>query len=235
MKLAITISTYQRKDGRTKHFLTRALKSIKNQTHKDYKVFLIGDRYENNDEFESICSSIIEPEKIYFENLKIAKERDKYIGENNLDKIWCSGGVNATNYGIEKALNEGYDYICHLDHDDYWANHHLSSISELIENHLNSDYPFIATYCGYLGIQSVPIHSSPGKYYPVPGDLVHSSTCVNFRKIDLRYRDVFEETGITRPADADLLERISKYLKENNKTGFLIGEKTVFLDKRERE
>jgi len=40
MKLAIIISTYYRKDGRSSSFLTRALNSIANQTYQDYKIFL---------------------------------------------------------------------------------------------------------------------------------------------------------------------------------------------------
>ena len=56
MKLAIIISTYYRKDGRSSSFLTRALNSIANQTYQDYKIFLTGDRYENNEEFETIIS-----------------------------------------------------------------------------------------------------------------------------------------------------------------------------------
>ena len=47
MKLAIRILTYQRKDGKTPFFLRRALESIKNQTYKDYKIFLIGDKYDD--------------------------------------------------------------------------------------------------------------------------------------------------------------------------------------------
>jgi hypothetical protein len=71
----------------------------KNQIHQDYKVFLIGDRYENEKEFLEIATSIIDKDKIYYENLPEAKERDKY---KSGDKLWCSGGVNARNYGIEK-------------------------------------------------------------------------------------------------------------------------------------
>ena len=122
-----------------------------------------------------------------------------------------------------------------MDHDDYWASDHLSSISDFIESHPNEDYPFIATYCDYLGIQLVPAHSYPGTYYPVPGDVVHSSTCVNFKKIGLRYRDVFAETGTPHAADADLWKRISDNLRENGMVGFLLNSKTVFLDKKERE
>jgi glycosyltransferase involved in cell wall biosynthesis len=232
MKLAILIPTYQRKDGKSKYFLTRALKSIRNQTHKDYKVFLIGDKYEDDEEFKLICTSIIDPKNIYYENLSYAKERDIY--SKDPEKLWCSGGVNAINHGIEKALSEGYEYICHLDHDDYWLPNHLSSISSLVEENPDK-YVFTCSYCNYLGKQRVPYHSQPGEYYPVEGDLTHSATCVNFSKIDLRYRDVNAETGKPFPADADLWIRLSNHMRENNLKGFLLNYMTVVLDKKETE
>ena len=105
MKLAINISTYQRKDGRTKDFLKRTLNSIKNQKHQDYKVFLIGDKYDDQEEFLEICTTILDSSKIYYENLPFAFERDKY---SDLEKLWSSGGTYSTNYAIEKALSEGF-------------------------------------------------------------------------------------------------------------------------------
>jgi GT2 family glycosyltransferase len=101
MKLGIGIATYLRKDGKSKFFLERCLNHIKKQTHQDYKVFLIGDKYENHDEFLNLCHSIIDPDKIYFENLPYAKERDIYT--DNPNNLWCAGGCNAMNLGVEKA------------------------------------------------------------------------------------------------------------------------------------
>jgi hypothetical protein len=54
-----------------------------------------------------------------FINLDHAKERDRYGSDPDLKVfLWCSGGVHATNVGIQKALSEGFEYVCHLDHDD---------------------------------------------------------------------------------------------------------------------
>ena len=46
-RLAITIATYQRPDGTTPFYLKRALDAVFNQTHKYFKVYVIGDKYEN--------------------------------------------------------------------------------------------------------------------------------------------------------------------------------------------
>ena len=59
----IVMTTYYRKNGSTLQKITRAINSIKNQTHKDWKLFLIGDNYQNNEEFELI-SSLLPKEKI---------------------------------------------------------------------------------------------------------------------------------------------------------------------------
>ncbi len=58
MKIGIIISTYQRKDGKTPFYLNRTLESILSQTYKNFKIFLIGDRYENPEEFESYLEII---------------------------------------------------------------------------------------------------------------------------------------------------------------------------------
>jgi glycosyltransferase involved in cell wall biosynthesis len=104
MKISIVIATYQRKDGSTPKYLTRALDSVFNQTHQDFKIFLIGDKYEDNDEIIKIVSKY-DNSKLHFLNLEVAKERDFYT-----DKwaIWSYGGVNAINTGIDISLSEGY-------------------------------------------------------------------------------------------------------------------------------
>ena len=110
MNIAITTATYQRPDGGTPEYLFRALNSIKEQHHQDFKLFLIGDNYEDNDEFESLATSVLDPEKVYFENLPVAEERSIYTDYN----LWCCGGVNAMNTGIQRALEQGFDWIAHF-------------------------------------------------------------------------------------------------------------------------
>lgn len=229
IKIAIVIPTYKRSDGRTYSFLHRCLKSIQYQTYKNYKVFLIGDKYEDNDEFIEL-SSLIDKDKIYFENLPYAKERDVYI--NDSDKLWCSGGVNAINYGIEKALSEGFEFICHMDHDDYWTETHLIKMVYAIMK--DPDCVFLCSKCNYINSYIVPKWSKSGQFYPTPGDMTHSATCVNFNKIPIRYRDVFAEDGHSYPADADIFNKIREYMISNNLRGYLLDDVTCIFDKIER-
>jgi glycosyltransferase involved in cell wall biosynthesis len=226
MKIGIVIPTYQKKNGTTPSILTRALNSIKNQTYTDYRVFLIGDKYDNNEEFIHLASSIIDIDKIYYENLSTAVEREKYpIGSHQL---WCAGGVNATNWGIEKSISQGINCICHLDHDDYWDSTHLEVINNVLEGR---DAAFVYTCSTYMNNGILPKINTNGNVQisdPTPEKLIHSSICIDFSKIPLRYRDVFSETSHTHPADADMWVRVGNYIKENKLNSFLIKKLTCF-------
>lgn len=220
MKIGIIIPTYQKIDGTTPLLLTRALKSIKNQNHTDYKVFLIGDKYENNNEFVELATSIIDSDKIYYENLVTAVEREKYpIGSHEL---WCAGGVNATNWGIEKSISEDINCICHLDHDDYWEPNHLEVINKVLEG---EEAAFVYTCSTYIHrgiLPGVTLDGSISKSLPYPAGLIHSSVCMDFSKIPIRYRDTFSETGNPYPGDADLWSRVNEYISNKNLNSFLI-------------
>jgi hypothetical protein len=220
MKLSIVIPTYYRSDGSTSKHLTNALDSIFKQSHQDFKIYLIGDRYENINEIETIVSKY-DKTKLFFVNLDVAKERDSYT---NKWALWSYGGVNATNYGINLSLLDGNFYICHLDHDDFWEPTHLENINKCI-NETNSDW--ICTKSLYVNNRILPNINSNLKYVeyiPKPKSLIHSSVCMNFKTIPLKYRDLFDETGVVGlPADAELWDRCSKYILSNNLKSTLIN------------
>jgi len=229
MKIGIVIPTYQKIDGTTSSLLTRALNSIKNQTFKDYKVFLIGDRYEDNDEFIKIATSIIDIDKIYYENLPFAEERDKYV-DNNL-ALWRYGGVNATNHGIEISLSQGYDYICHLDHDDTWESNHLSLISNTIIK-TSASYVFTKSEHNNSIFPNIISDKEIIEILPKNESLIHSSMCMNFKEIPLRYRDIFKESGVIGlPADGDLWDRVREWIIKNNLKSYLINKMTCVHEK----
>jgi glycosyltransferase involved in cell wall biosynthesis len=223
MEFSIVIATYQRKDGSTPFYLRRCLDSIFNQDYQNFKVFIIGDRYENNEEFVSICESY-DQSKIYYENLPVAAERDKYT-----DKmlVWKHGGTFACNHGVNKSIEMGYEYVCHLDHDDEWEPNHLSSLDDAIKK---TGALFLCTKSLYVHgpiLPKIDTHEELIHFYPAPERLIHSSVCINFKKIPLRYRNTYEETGFSRlPGDGDLWVRITEHLKEINSVGYLINKIT---------
>jgi acetyltransferase-like isoleucine patch superfamily enzyme len=226
MKLGIVIATYQKLDGSTPIILKRAIESIKNQSYQDYILIVIGDKYEDNDEFETICNEADLGDKIIYENLPYAKEREKYpIGSKEL---WSSGGVNARNYGIDLGLGLGLEYICHLDHDDYWHPQHLEIINYTIET--TKDTSVINTCSTYFN-SYLPQVELTNEIIPSeikPGGFIHSAVCINHKKIPLKYRDVFEETGKEYAADADMWRRIGEFVKKNNLKTYQITSLTCF-------
>jgi len=217
MKIAIVTTTYKKLDGSTYQHLKRALESVKKQIHQDYKMFLIGDDYSDNNELIEL-SKIIDSNKIYVENLPIAIERTKYSGID----LWRNGGVNAMNIGIKVALKNGYDYICHLDHDDMFLEDHLQIISECIEK---TGTNFITTKCGiYPDIETYQLYNN---YRPIASRLYKVSTCVNHKYFgNILFRNMIEERGISYAADADLWNRINKLLTDKNEYGIFINKTT---------
>jgi glycosyltransferase involved in cell wall biosynthesis len=217
MKLAIVTPTYFKLDGSTANHLRLALESVKNQTHQDYKLFLIGDDYSNSDELFELAK-IVDRDKIYVENLPVAVERIKYSGMD----LWRTSGVNASNVGVRKALSEGYDYVCHLDHDDMFLENHLMEISDCIEA---TGTNFVSTKCGAYPPIETDQHYT--EYRPETNRLFKVSTCVNYRHFGLFFRNMIEETGKSYAADADMWNRIKKFMEDRDEYGVFVNVNTA--------
>jgi acetyltransferase-like isoleucine patch superfamily enzyme len=226
MKIGIVVPTYQKPDGTTPELLQRAIDSVKSQTHQDYVLIIIGDKYEDNAEFERICSSAELGDRIVYENLPQAVEREKYAAGTK--ELWSAGGVAACNYGIDLGLKLGLTYMCHLDHDDYWHPQHLELINYAIEQ--TEDASFINTCSTYFDtyLPSVELTNQIQHSQVKPGNFIHSSVCINHKDIPLKYRDVYAETGREFAADADLWTRIAKYAEQHSLSTYQITSLTCF-------
>jgi glycosyltransferase involved in cell wall biosynthesis len=227
MKLGIVIATYRRKDGTTPTYLTRALESIKNQVHQDYKVFLIGDNYEDDVEFTALAKSIIPQDNLYYENLSVAVERVRYP-QGGIE-LWRCGGANAFNHGVSKCYEEGITYICKLDHDDYWSEDHLSCINNVIES--TEGRAAVVYTCGTYFNSHLPRVSLDGQVVedlPKPGQAIHSTSCIDYSKVYLKYRDTAYEVGIPDAGDADLLKRLEVEVQLNNLKSYLVRKLTCY-------
>jgi glycosyltransferase involved in cell wall biosynthesis len=187
---------------------------------------VIGDKYEDDSEFQTMCEGFALGDKLVYKNLPFAVEREKYpLGSKEL---WSAGGVNALNYGIELALSLGLVYICHLDHDDYWHPQHLEVINHTLE--VTGDASFVHTCSTYFNsyLPHTELTNEIQLTEIKPGDLIHSSTCINFEQIPTRYRDVFGETGKEFAADADMWIRIGAYLKKTNLKSYRVTSLTCY-------
>ena len=227
-KLGIVIPTYQRPDGKTPELLTRALNTIVNQTYNNWKIYLIGDKYNNQQEFEEL-SKIIPSNKILALNLPIAVERNRYP-EGGIN-LWYSGGCNAVKIGIEFAINEGYHWVCHCDHDEQWLSNHLEEISKAI---LTTNSPVLYTKGKYLNNVVLPQNINTSELYinrrPKPADTINSSCCFNYFLIPLRRRDPNYFYKEHDAGDAAFLKRVNNLLDQLNQPSILINKVTMIND-----
>lgn len=90
----IRIVTYPR-NGRTKDILPKTLESVLNQTYKNWIIYLTGDDYLPDKEFESFASKIPQ-DKIKIKNIDVGTERKSFTGL----KLWYCGGIKAINYTL---------------------------------------------------------------------------------------------------------------------------------------
>lgn len=224
-KLGIVISTYQRPDGKTPELLTRTLNAINNQTYTNWKVYLIGDSYTNQKEFEEL-SNIIPQDKILSLNLPTAVERDRY--PEGGWKLWYSGGNHAANIGIEFSINEGYHWVCHCDHDELWYDNHLEEIAKGIQK---TKALFLYTKGKYLSSTIFPKNINSLDTYierrAIPTDTIKSSCCINYFVIQLRRRDPNYFYNQHDAADAIFLIKINNLLDQANQPSILINKVTM--------
>jgi len=224
MRFAVSLTTYQRKDGKSPFYLRRSLESVTSQEHGDLDVFVVGDCYENEEEFVSIMKET--DDRFHYVNLDRSVERDRY--PDNKERLWNAAGVTAMNTASDLALEYGFDYVCHLDHDDYWKPNHLKLLNYGIEK---TKADFICTKSIYGEIvfpEDIVGEIIP--FIPKPYGIINSATCYNHRKIPLRYRDACLVCNKIIPSDADLWRRLSKYIVIAGLSSYLINEVTCVHD-----
>jgi hypothetical protein len=226
--IGIVISTYQRPDGKTPDLLKRTLNSVLNQTYNNWKLYLIGDHYINNNEFESFCS-LIPKEKLFSLNLPLSVERNRY--PNGGIDLWHSGGTLAQMLGTEIAVNEGYDYVCALDHDEMWDSNHLELIAQCIED---TKSLFIHTKSIHFDGSIIPSNITSNDLYikqrALPAQSIKSASCVNFKVIPLRRKDPLYFNNVRDAGDAYFLKQVNNLLDSNNLDSILINKVTVIHD-----
>lgn len=222
--IAVAMATYRRQDGSTPKFLKRALDSVMSQTYSRWKVFLIGDRYDRPQEIHDLLQHY-DSQQIIWKNLAIADERDTC---DDADILWRNGGVNAYNTAIDQALMEGYQYIAHLDHDDIWQPNHISEIASAISI---TGASWVCTRAQHFDGQILPRLINQTDYIvpftPVYSSVIHSSVCMNFCTLPLRYRNLWKlNNDRSMASDADMWERCRRYILDHNLRSIAINRVT---------
>lgn len=177
MKICVIVPVYQRGESHT--YLFKTLQMLENQTYKSFKVFVIGDCYKNNEIFVKYCKAY--SGDIYYENLNF---HYRNIFKNPMT-TWAIGGGNAILHGIQKAINENYNYYFHLDDDDLWSNDYIAYCVEHLQKYPSCD--FMITKSSYKKTRVLPVEHIDGIYLnnfsPRGGNSVHSSWLINLDKL----------------------------------------------------
>lgn len=235
MKIAVVIPTYRRPDGSTEKYLSRCIASVMNQSHIYFRIYLMGDRYENVEEFNRVAKTFAS-NRLHAENLPTAYERDNFSHVKGW--MWGYGGCATNNTGIDRALNDGFDYICHLDHDDWWEPNHLQLLSRCIEE---TGAAWLHTKSTYLYNRTLPDFTFDGDWiegFPQATRAIHSSMCYDLRRIPFRYPILKEHMPKSDDfggwaADIDMINTISRFIESKPHLGlrsFLVNAVTCHHD-----
>lgn len=221
INIGICCPTYYRKDGTSKTKLLNCFNMLNRQTYQNFKLYLIGDYYENDSEFKNICNTFPQ-DKIYFEN-RNEHFRDVLVGKT----LWKLGGGAAMMYGIEKMHSDGITYYFHLDDDENWEPNHVEIIVENIKKFAHADFLFTRSI--YLKkTQKLPRENITTIKYnnitKLQQNIVHSTFCLKLNttlKILKNIRDFYYDFIYNKkqievlPWDQETLKNIEKYV--NNK------------------
>jgi len=238
-KICVIMPTYFRKNGSTKHLLSRALRNLEAQTYKNFKLFLIGDHYDNNEEFEELCKSY--KNDIFYKN---NEQHYRCYNFSNKSIYWTIGGALALKMGIEKAIEENFDYYFHLDDDDEWRDIHIQVVVENIKKFPLSS--FILTKAKYVDIflpRTPETNTFYNNYIPRGEDSVHASHVYKLPLLGNLVLDVINKNhilankinnkergfeGITiPPTDATILDNINSMVVTNKIKSLYIPTITV--------
>lgn len=206
----------------TPQVLKYALESIKSQSFKNWKVFLIGDEYNKEEwpEIVELAKSIV-GEKLYTYNLPVSGERGKWESEI----VHKTGGCAASNHAIKVMKTDKTTHFCKLDHDDAWKSNHLEVCAKAYTQFPDSIYVLTqarkksTTDGGYMYL---PGHKNSADYNNHTlslGQQCHSAMTWDIKKTNyIKYRDWNQQKN-TAPkrtdciaGDWDNTDRISKMI-----------------------
>ena len=110
----IILPTY----NRSKMLMERSIPSVLNQSHKKFRLLIIGDCCTDNT--EEVVKSFNDKRIIFF-NLSKREKRYPPSPENH----WFAGPVTAINEGLKFVES---DWIARIDDDDTWTSDHLEEL-----------------------------------------------------------------------------------------------------------
>jgi len=212
-EVAIVLASYPRGDDTV---LQKTLSSLAQQEYQNWRLYFTGDHYPN-DQIKEVITKIIPLEKLVYNNLPVACEREFLTSKKALH---CLAGSTAMNYSLKVAGDHGHLYCAHLDDDDYWYPNHLSVLMKAYTENRN-----LATVHtrGKWGELILPRNPTP---YPDHNTL-HSTVSWRLDLIPLFYNNRPERLFA---ADALMWKALKKYCLEHDLQGAECPEITMLYN-----
>lgn len=228
-KIAILVPTYQRGTGVSPKILSAMFDMLSKQiipANTSVTLFIIGDCYENDTEFQELCNtaaSLLENKiNVIHHNCDI-HFRNGYF--KHTQNSWCMGGINAVVTGLQMIKDGGFDYYFHLDDDDYWYPEYIKYVMDCLEKYPESAFTICkAYYCNNFelprGIISELFYNN---YLIKPCDSVHASWIINMNLIGTELIEIYtrylnqvlliksnpESEILFKPCDSEILAHFS--------------------------
>jgi glycosyltransferase involved in cell wall biosynthesis len=234
LKFGIIVSTHKIVDHARANYmdtptiLRECLESIASQTYDNWKVFIVADCYEGDEEILEVIKDVL-GKKYEYHNMSKPGERSQDITTHE-KKI--TGGTTVWNKALVMAENAGMDIVAKLDHDDKWKNNHLMLLAKTYTQYPKAGFVYTRTakkptgggtskrilyYPGSKDISTV----SENNQMAAGGKASHSA--ISWRLAPglkgFRYRGVKEQKttepkrSYTWPVDLDIYPRIKDILK----------------------
>ena len=213
IKFAIVIATYHRPNGNSPAYLKRSIQSVIKQTHTEWTIIIVSDKYEPESELINIIDEFRPTTKNEIVLLKNSNVERDHIKNHAL--LWNVAGATSMNMGLEYARSNGFSHYCHLDDDDYWDPSHLESLRLVYAKFPNCI--FANTKSTYRGsaLPAIDVIISENNYLPAPCGMIHSAISFRCDIIGFSYYTTFTDGGVHGPSDADMLNRIRHFILHN--------------------
>jgi hypothetical protein len=226
----VCLATYKRSNGKTPEMLAKCINSILDQSYKNFRIVIVGDKYETEDDLEQLVSSFRKKTKneiILLHNNDVERDhiQDKI-------KLWYIAGASSMNIGLNYCRKNLYGYYCHIDDDDWWGIDHLRNFAIIYSNF--SKVAFVNSVSSYWSEMKLPIISNElifeNNVIPAIGTICHSSISFRSDIIPFDYFTTKNENDITGVADGLMLEKIHEFTIANGYTCICTKKLTAYHD-----
>jgi hypothetical protein len=202
------ITCNRKKFAPVKDLVFEALESVKKQRYPHWRVYLIGDHYQPEEEFRQL-TKFMPRDKVLAYNLKgHTPEREIFKKINHLPLI-C--GNKVSNFCLDLMESTDIRYVACLDDDDLWTPYHLESLHDEF-----TKFPAPALVCTMANYQYTGILPSfkvdekgQLKINTLSCNVAHSAVAWDMSKLPHRYRRRLIDVAWNKQyGDADMWEQM---------------------------